>query len=390
MNDQIPLGQPESDELEFKGKEVLQRLYNVSREVVGMLNASGGQIWIGLGEEEGRAVRVEPIAQPEREASRLKDHLSDVIEPSPSSDEFAVEQVSLRAEHAVLRVRVKPKEERKPYALVEGTARHFLKRVHDRLRPMSREEIFLAYAQGAAPDQDHEVASRKIREARDKLRDSNCLWLRIQPVGKAKLTLSGDYRPYFVDHSRTGNRLSGWNFVGAEPFRAEPGKITCGARDGVFVAVFCDGAVEFSMPLINLYWKTTGYQGDKPPNEIWPFVLLEYPASIFRLAATICRERRFPAPTFLADLVLFGIAGWTLRPHSPSSLQYKLAKPRSAEGKDILAPEPLSFSRDEIVGEPDRCAFRLVGRVYEAFGLFEEEMPAEFDRKSGRLILPGP
>lgn len=38
--------------------------------------------------------------------------------------------------------------------------------------------------------------------------------------------------------------------------------------------------------------------------------------------------------------------------------------------------------------EPDRCGFRLVRRVYRAFGLRESDIPSEFDRRVGRLILP--
>ena len=83
MNDPIPLGQPEGERLEFKGRDVLRHLSNVSREVVAMLNASGGDIWIGLVEEQGRAVRVEAIENPAREINRLRDHFSDAIEPSP-------------------------------------------------------------------------------------------------------------------------------------------------------------------------------------------------------------------------------------------------------------------------------------------------------------------
>lgn len=48
---------------------------------------------------------------------------------------------------------------------------------------------------------------------------------------------------------------------------------------------------------------------------------------------------------------------------------------------------PLFFAAQELESEPDRCAFRLVARVYEdAFGLLEDNIPRQFDRKSGRYI----
>ena len=46
-----------------------------------MLNAEGGEIWVGLREEEGRAVAVERIENVERELQALADYLADVVEP---------------------------------------------------------------------------------------------------------------------------------------------------------------------------------------------------------------------------------------------------------------------------------------------------------------------
>jgi hypothetical protein len=55
---------------------------------------------------------------------------------------------------------------------------------------------------------------------------------------------------------------------------------------------------------------------------------------------------------------------------------------------DLIWDEPLLFTLREVRDEPDRCGFRLVRRVYQAFGYDEEKVPSEFDRKAGRLILP--
>ncbi len=386
MNDPIPLGQPEGERLEFKGRDVLRHLSNVSREVVAMLNASGGDIWIGLVEEQGRAVRVEAIENPAREINRLRDHFSDAIEPSPTSSEIVVDPVAFQDKGMLLKVRVKPKSGRRPYALREGTARHFIKRVHDRLRPMSREEVFSATTQ---KDPAREAASHKILAVREQYRLNETFWLRIQPVGDSELRLSKDFREYFTNPTRTGNRVAGWNFVDPnKEFEATPSEVRNGRDGEACVRVFRDGAVELTMPIINLYWKSTGGLGNGEANEIWPYVLLEYPVSIFRLAATIYRERGFQAEVVFGDLALFGIKRWTLRPYSPVSWNYKLATPRRfEEGEEIVSVQPLSFSFEEVLNEPDRCAFRLVYRVYEAFGLFEEDMPTEFNRDTGRLIL---
>jgi hypothetical protein len=385
MNQEIPFGQTENERREFKGREALKHLSNISREVVGMLNASGGEIWVGIAEEQGRATRLEAIENAMREVHRLRDHFCDAIEPSPIVNEITVERVPIRDKQDLLKIRVKPVKGRAPYALREGTARHFVKRVYDRLRPMSREEIF-----HVQPDGPHEIALNKTLAARRRYQQTERLWLRIQPVGEADLRLSPDFREYFTNALRTGNRLTGWNFVNPDTeFKPTPGEVRHGREGETCVRVFRDGAIELTMPIINLYWKTSGGPGQTDVNEIWPYVLLEYPASVFRLAGKIYLEGGVQVDAVLADLALFGIHDWTLRPDSPVSFSYKAAEPKGFEGKEIVSAEPLSFSLEEVINEPDRCAFRLVRRVYEAFGLFEEQMPAEFDRDSGKLILPG-
>lgn len=57
------------------------------------------------------------------------------------------------------------------------------------------------------------------------------------------------------------------------------------------------------------------------------------------------------------------------------------------EVEDMLLHQPHPFSVRELVDEPDRCAFRIVREVYQAFGYTEDKIPAEFDRETGRLEL---
>jgi hypothetical protein len=385
MNDSIPLNQAESQDLEFKGKDVLKHLPSVSREVVGMLNATGGDLWIGLGEENGRAVRIEAIENSDREVGRLRDHFCDSIEPSPRSGEIDVKPIPVENAGSILRVRVRPMKDRVPYALREGTARHFIKRVQDRLRPMSREELFRP---PSGADSDMQKARQKVQDARDRQKSNGSLWLRIQPVGNTELTITKGFRDYFTNPQRTGNRIAGWNFV--DPYsqieqdqngiRYKYG----GERD---VRVFRDGAIEFSTPIANLYWKSVAGVREAHAKEIWPYTLLEFPVSVFRLASTIYKEHKFEVETFIADLSLFGIRGWSLRPHSPVSIGYMLSNGKPFDADEIVWADPLTFPLQQMIEEPDRCAFRLVIRVYQAFGLYEEDLPAEFNRDAGKLVL---
>jgi hypothetical protein len=389
MSRLVPLGEAEGQRLEFKGKDALKHLPNVSREVVAMLNSGGGEIWVGLTEDRGHAVQVEPIEHPEREINRLRDHLSDAIEPSPISREIEVEQIPCNGDGTVLKLSVRPSKTRTPYALREGTARHFLKRVSDRMRTMTREEII---PRQSGTDSVRDLAVAKLKSARERRRVQEIFWLRIQPVNANGLKFEKSFQEYFRDHQRTGNRYAGWNFI--DPYRKfhppTADGIVFGQGNGICVRILHDGAIEFSMPLVNLYWKSADGSRGADANEIWPYCLLEYPTSVFRLAGTIYKEHGLNADIFLGDIALFGIRGWTLRPHSPKSFGYRFAKPKAAEFDEIVLDEPANFTREQIIDQPDRCAFRLVTQIYWKFGLWEEDMPVEFDQDTGKLVLPGP
>ena len=119
--------------------------------------------------------------------------------------------------------------------------------------------------------------------------------------------------------------------------------------------------------------------------------LLEYPVSAFRLARVFLEESRTSVGVnILADLAFFGIRGWKLRPGSivgnRSRFNDPIEYPEAEE--DLTWTKPLIFHLGELMKEPDRCGFRLVRRVYEAFGYREDEMPREYDRESDRLVLP--
>ena len=137
------------------------------------------------------------------------------------------------------------------------------------------------------------------------------------------------------------------------------------------------------MPTQDLHWKG-------PEKTLWPWAVLEYPTSLFRLAAHV-----YPSETrgtVMVEMVIAGVEGWRLGPHSPRDFRYdmrlhhaNLVTPH--EGREITLNGPLEVQSEELRENPDRCAFRLVREIYEAFGLREEEIPAEFDRASGRLTI---
>jgi len=88
----------------------------------------------------------------------------------------------------------------------------------------------------------------------------------------------------------------------------------------------------------------------------------------------------------LAEFLVIGAQGWKLRSGSPRACFRR--SPQVTTALDILREEPCVFSFEGISREPDVCGLHLVEHVYEAFGLPSDAIPQEFDRQTGRLVLP--
>ena len=93
MDTKVPLGKREAERLEFKAAAALRNPFSISREVVAMLNARGGDIWIGLSEAGGLATEVENIPHAERARVDLLNHMIEVIEPRIVADEVKISSV---------------------------------------------------------------------------------------------------------------------------------------------------------------------------------------------------------------------------------------------------------------------------------------------------------
>jgi hypothetical protein len=379
----IPLGEKESLRQEFKGREALKRPEVIAREVVAMLNAQGGVVWVGLRDDDHRAVEVEPISGAERERRLLRDYLVDTIEPSPEGDEVAVEVVAAdRGE--ILRIEAHPKPDRLPYAHLKKSGRWFVVRISNRTRPMTREEIF------GSPQADtaRGTAILEILKERKRIQEAagERLWLALKPVPAVELDLQDRrLKTLLLDPALSDNRRSGWNF---STFREEPclrqGRLVTADEQGPrTVEIRRDGFLSFSVLLEGLWWK-----GDV--SEIWPPILWEYPISALRLAGKVYSDHLGSDAWIVADLSLIGVKGWKLRWGSPRSgtINFFQRPKEFLEAHDFLLEKPLVFSGRDLVQEPDRCGARLLGRIYEAFGYGREAFPPEFDQETGRLTFP--
>ncbi|MEW6071299.1 MAG: ATP-binding protein [Planctomycetota bacterium] len=388
MDTQVPLNVRESDSLEFKAAAALRSHFSISREVVAMLNARGGEVWIGLREAGGVATAVDAIPEIERARGDLLNHLVEVVEPRlhvPGDVEIE------RVDHeggGLLRVKVNRPGARGPFAQLKDGGRHFLLRVDNRIRPMTREEIF-----SPRPGGEDERGAKRLPGLRDEIlrRDRPGLWVGIEPAPAVHLdTQAGCVTGYLQEPARSGNRAAGWSFsypayLGMEP-RLRAHRIELGRESHRQTTVWEDGCVEFWAAMDALHHGT-----DSRP-EIPPLALLEYPVSITRLAAALFGDRQ-AAPTaprdVFVDVVLARSEGWRLPAYAPGTYGHLLdheAPEALEEGRFVLS-SPFRFSWEEFRAAPDHAGYMLVRSVYQAFHLPEDRIPQQYDRAGRRLLL---
>jgi len=404
MSDAIPLGKREDLHLEFKSADSLKDPEKIAREVVAMLNADGGEVWVGLGEEEGRAVKVEAIPEPEASRQSLRDFLVDSVEPALSSAEIRLDLISVTT-GSILRLQVQPDSTRMPYALLRKGGRSFWIRLEDRIRLMDREEIRKAFGSTKQSNDEEARAENTLKDELKKLQreaggePNGIFWLRIVPAPRFSLNLDAlENSDLLLDPRETGNRRTGQTFFLADGGRPQRkgGRLVMGETDTAALSIYRHDGIQLRLPLGKFH---AGHEPGAEKPLYW-LTLMEVPISVFRLLSTILRveafwEERLAESTLLVSSVaLLGLQGWTLRPYSPQLQQsqgwwnYLLREPHSSSDPDFILAQPIGFTLAEVRDQPDRCGFRLVSRIYEAFGFGASEMPSEFDQKAGRLVLP--
>jgi len=354
----------------------------LGRAVVAKLNDGGGEVHVRLTGADERL-----------EAKRLQEYLADTIEPTPSTDEVRVEPRS-----GELFILVQPRLEHRPYAHLWEGGRFFVIQDGEQMRPMRREEVL-----DRAPRQDavelllvEEQGGTKAPGTLD-----NSFWMRIEPSETLSLKLNTLLdSDLLIDPRLTGNRRVGFNFTAAyvlgkkEPEIVTEGKEKRGLRVGrpdIFeLTIYENGGLRLVAPLES-FSAAAATPADLWPL-LWPDDLLEMPISVFRLLEEVYLRPELwnspvPAETkLLAHLALYDLLGWHLRPGSPNRWRYVAPVAETFKERDFVLEKPLLFHLEEL-REPDNCGFRLVRRLYEAFGLPESAIPEEFDRKARRLFL---
>ncbi len=383
MSTAIPLGRPESNKLEFKSSE--SRPVDIAREVVALLNATGGEIWWGVKEAGGKAASEDPFLDGESRKRDLQNHLIDTIEPSPTMPgEVKLDLVPTIAPGHVMRIKV-ARLQRGPAAQMKDQGRRYWIRVGDRVRTMSREEIASRFGAKGHSRDEAETGLLTDRQRVQRTRRPG-FWMKIQPVPELdSQTFDVNDRKLWrllMDPAATGNRSAAWNFVLElrQPVVSSSG-LRHGDGDDSYVQVKRNGAIEFRATLDRLHWK-------RPEPEIWPYALIEFPVSLMRLAAKLVESKGPEVTHVLVDFAFIGMRGRTLRPGSPRYPAIGTRKPEAFADDDLVPDKPFRFDRDELINAPDRCGLRLVTRIYEGFGFDADAIPPEFDQGSGTLVIP--
>lgn len=393
MNDdpQTLIGRREDHRTEFKAAEALEKPSNIAREVVALLNANGGDIWVGIDEQDGVAVSVRGPRDPEHARQALWNHLVDTIEPSPQHDE--VESHVSPGGQGVIRVSVR-NGHRKPYSHLANRGRQFPMRIGDRIREMTLDEIGSAF-RGASAQSD-QLAKRKVDLGKEleKVRPS-ALWWTFVPVVPLDIDfehLDAAAKAFFqrvlMDPSESGNRPTGWTMVFDETtpkFSTEGVVHRFGEKPGHEVRIQPDGRLIFQAPRRRL-----SRNWDDKDLAVFPYSLLELPVSSFRMASRIlARYKKVGDDSKILIAAQFNdVAGTKLVAGSPRDPFFGsgYSEDGTFEGKTLVI-EPFEIATQDIVAKPDQAAYRLIRRLYERFGLTEKAIPPEFDKATGVLRL---
>jgi hypothetical protein len=385
-NPALPIAEFESETLELKSLAALAELATIARAAVAMLNAQGGEVWIGIKEGAGKN-EVEPItgdAEAARERRRLQDHLLDVIEPVPQGREISVtaEPIGSGPEDAgrVLRVSLTPIPERRPYAFRRHGGRHFVRRFGDRIVPMSRDEIVQAIRHSHETAVPEGTTAQNVLQAETKeLAAQDRFWIGLEPERAGDLDLRRLRETgLLADPTLSGTPRGGFNFTAAG-YHGAPKLLSSGGKAALKVGdaelslrLLRSGGVRFEAAL------REGFRVGRVPfveadRLLSPEALLGYPVSVLRLAGTLLREpslwRRLPGGDVWAALAITGLRGWGLLPGNLGEwprYRYQISR---FQDQDLLLQEPLRFTLSDLRERPDECAKRLVERVYDAFGI---------------------
>jgi hypothetical protein len=390
------IGKPEGPLLEFKKAEVLDEKGSIAEAVVAMLNASNGtdaaEIWIGVDERESRAVALPGVPDAHSRRAQLRNVLLDTIEPSPTNEELELVVETFDERTSLIRISVKAPAWRKPFAALSRDRRTYVVRQQDSSRRIGYEEL-REHFRGARPEDDQEAKARDsvrqwVSHSTEKTLLHGCLRVALAPHPELSPPLSDQERLAFLTQpALSGNRAHGHAFVG----RIEDSTTKADATE---VRISSAGFDRVSMLAVGRLFGVRTLQSLRDPaatelrgpSPIHALALCESVTSMLRLARA---AERGEARRWFGAVSVLRPSGWVLTPADPLERDVWLKSRRynASSGSESLVPEPVRFERGEVASNPDACAYRMLVRLYDHFGLTEEHLPREFDPRTRRLVI---
>jgi Putative DNA-binding domain len=404
QNPALPVREREGETLELKSRAALAEPETIARGAVAMLNAKGGDIWLGIKAAPGEN-ELEPIpeADAERERRSLQDHLLDTIEPTPTGQEITVTTESVdRGPHGgdgrVLRVELEPNDGHRPYAFRRRGGRHFVRRVGDRTVPMSRDELRELFSQTAAEAASPGAAAEQLRAEAKEVAEKRAdrFWLGLEPASPGDLDLRALKRTDLLEEpALSGTARDSYNFSAAA-YHGRPRIGQAGGQTGMTVGgdalqlrVLRSGGLRFEAALAETF-RVGRVPFVAEERLLSPEALLGYPVSVFRLAGTLLDEhslwRHAPQGDWWGTLAISGLRGWGLFPGDLANWQSYRYQGRRFDDDYLLLQDLLRFTQEDLGERPEDCAMRLVERIYDAFEI--EILPTLVGAALGHARLP--
>lgn len=376
----------ERQNLEYKSQRYARSDEDVRemlRDISSMANSYGGYIFLGIKEKDdnsGLPVKFVGIDEGENERNRIFSSCLVNIEPRLSG--LQVKAIDLDGEKSVLVIFV-PHSTRAPHIITFKGLNQFWIR-HDRQKSkMSVEEIRDAFLKTENILQD-------IRNFLQKRRTEILEEINHHPyyiIGASPLLIKEDIIDIFDQQVRDllknppAQRAEGWNLdfdIGTEPHPTLWGlKIEIkGFRS---VELFRNGYLEAAINIEeSSFVKEQAKISGKNHPVLYPYPLVEYPVSFFRLLKSLREYLGLEGP-FITFVSLLNIPGFGLRRWRPGAITY-------SRDLEIWGKQHLEIPSSQIMtlSDPDNTAKFFVDRIWQAFGyekapLFKE---GKFDPKS--------
>jgi hypothetical protein len=260
------------------------------------------------------------------------------------------------------------------------------------MRPLGRDELVSAFQDR---HKEAEQTERKVRETWEALVAKRSglqvqgwrgLWVAVAPAAEIQVAgiAGAEVAALFRDPALTGNREQGWNFV--NPYRSpqlDGQGLTSVRQDVLTVRLTDDGRLTLQVALDSLFWKGS-------PHGLYPYIIMEQPTALLRLAATIYRDHLVSHAAddamVVGDLALLGIEGWTLGSRWTVGAGIRIRDEGETPGADVTRERPFQWRMGHLRDHPDRCAWQMMAWLFRAFGFPETMIPGVFDPKRGLVI----